>query len=79
MMLRLLPLHLLRLRAPPQVKNNLPSSDESTRDSDSDCSDADLGIPGQASVKFTIIDGKPGLQGNTKCTRSWTPIALEPG
>jgi hypothetical protein len=72
---RSVPLHLLRLRAPPQVKSNLPSSDESTCDSDSDCSDADLGIPDQASVKFSIIDGKPGLQVNTKCTRSWTPIA----
>ncbi len=72
---RSVPLHLLRLRAPPQVKSNLSSSDKSTCDSDSDCSDADLGIPDQASVRLSIIDGKPGLQVNTKCRRSWTPIA----
>ena len=62
-------LHLLCLKAPPQVKQNLPSSVEN------DCSGADLVIPDQANVKFSIIDGKPGLQVNTKYTKSWTPIA----
>ena len=72
---RSVPLHLLCLRAPPQVKSNLPSSDDSDSDGDSDGSDADLVVPDQANVKYSIINGKPGLQINTKCTRSWTPIA----
>ena len=54
------------------MKDNLPSSDESTG---SDCSDTELAIPDQASVEFSMVDGKPGLQIHTKCTRSWTPIA----
>ena len=65
---RSVPLH-LRLRAPPQIKSNLPPSDESDSDSDSDGSDVDL-IPDQANVKYSIINGKPGLQINTKCTWS---------
>ena len=39
---RSVPLHLLRHRAPPRVKANLPSSDESSCESDSDCSDSGL-------------------------------------
>ena len=39
---RSVPLHLLRHRAPPPVEVNLPSSDESTCESDSDCSDSSL-------------------------------------
>ena len=72
---RSVPLHLLRRRAPLHVKANLPSSDESSCESDSDCSDSGLVIPDHATVKFSIVDGKPGLQVNTRCTRSWTPIA----
>ena len=72
---RSVPLHLLCLRAPPHVKVALPPSDESTScdSDDSDCSD--LVIPDHANVNFSIVDGKPGLQVSTRCTRSWTPIA----
>ena len=73
------PVHPLRRRAPPHVKAALPPSDESTSydSDDSDCStDPDhLVIPDHATVNFSIVDGKPGLQVNTRCTRSWTPIA----
>ena len=73
---RSVPLHLLRLRAPPHVNATLPSSDESTSyDSDSDCSESYLNIPDHATVKFSAVHGKPGLQVITKRTRSWTPIA----
>ena len=68
-------LHLLRCRAPPHVEVNLLSSDESSCESDSDCSDSSLVIPDHATVKFSIVDGKPGLQVNTRCASSWTPIA----
>ena len=61
------PLHLLHRTAPPHVKVNLPSSDESSCESDSDCSDSSLVIPDHATVKFSIVDGKPGLQVNTRC------------
>ena len=70
---RSVPLHLLRLRAPPHVKNNLASSDESTG---SDCLDTELVIPDQARLEISMVDGKPGLQIHTKYTRSWTPIAV---
>ena len=73
---RSVPRHLLRRRAPPHVKAALPPSDESTScdsSDDSDCSD--LVIPDHANVNFSIVDGKPGLQVSTRCTRSWTPIA----
>ena len=73
---RSVPVHSLRLRAPPHV---LPPSDKSTSydSDDSDCStDSDhLAIPDHATVNFSTVDGKPGLQVNTRCTGSWTPIA----
>ena len=76
---RSVPVHLLRLRAPPLVKAALPPSDESTSydSDDSDCSaDSDhLIIPDHATVNFSIVDGKPGLQVNTRCTKSCTPIS----
>ena len=77
---RSVPLHLLCRRAPPHVEVYLPSSDESSCESDSDCSDSSLVIPDHATVKFSIVDGKPGLQVNTRCASSWTPLlaVLEP-
>ena len=70
---------LLRLRAPPHVKANLPPSDAklSTCGSESDCTDtqSDLDIPDHASVNFFIFNGKPGLDITTRNTNSWTPVA----
>ena len=37
--------------------------------------DSSLVIPDHATVKFSIVDGKPGLQVNTRCASSWTHIA----
>ena len=70
---RTVPLHLVRRRAPPDVEATLVSSSDS--ESDSDSSGASLSIPDHATVKFSIGDGKPGLQVNTRNTRTWTPVA----
>ena len=70
---RTVPLHLVRRRAPPDVKATLESSSDS--ESDSDSSSASLSIPDHATVNFSVVDGKPGLQVNTRNTRAWTPIA----
>ena len=64
----------MHCRAPHHVEVNLPSSDESSCESDSDCSDSGLVIPDHATVKFSIVHGKPRLQVNIRY-RSWTPIA----
>ena len=55
---RTVPLHLVRRRAPPDVKATLESSSDS--ESDSDSSSASLSIPDHATVNFSIVDGKPG-------------------
>ena len=70
---RTVPLHLVRRRAPPHVKATLVSSSDSETDSDS--SSTSLTIPDHATVNFSIVDGKPGLQVNTRNTRNWTPVA----
>ena len=44
-------------------------------DSESSGSDQPLEIPEKASVKFTVYEGKPGLQVKTRNTSNWTPIA----
>ena len=76
---RSVPVHSLRLRAPPHVKAALPPSDKSTSydsdDSDSSTDSDHLVIPDHATINFSTVDGKPGLQVNTRCTGSWTPIA----
>ena len=30
-------------------------------------------VPDHVSVNYSIVDGKPGLQVNTRNTRNWTP------
>ena len=75
---RAVPLHLVRCRAPPHVRATLPSSSDSSDSenaSNSDSSSANLAIPDHATVNYTIVDGKPGLQVNTRNIRNWTPIA----
>ena len=67
------PLHLVRHRAPPHVKATLVSSSDSETDSDS--SSTSLTFPDHATVNFSIVDGKPGLQVITRSTKNWTAIA----
>ena len=70
------PLHLVHRRAPPHVRATLQSSsDDSESASDSDSSSTNLTIPDHAAVNYSIVDGKPGLQVNTRNIRNWTPIA----
>ena len=57
------------------MKSILSPSNDSDSDGDSDSSDVDPVVPDQANIKYSIIDGKPGLQINIRCTRSWTLIA----
>ena len=74
---RAVPLHLVQCRAPPRVRATLPSSsDNSGSDSasDSHSPNANLVIPDHAAVNYSIVDGKPGLQVNTRSIRNWTPI-----
>ena len=68
---RTVPLHLIRCRVRPHVKATLVFSSDSETDSDS--SSTSLTIPDHATVKFSIVDGKPGLQVITGNTR--TPTA----
>ena len=72
---RAVPLHFVRHRAPPYVKATLPSSNDSESASDSDSSSISLTILDHATVNYSIIDNKPGLQVSTRNTKSWTPIA----
>ena len=59
-------------RAPPHVKATLVSSSDSETDSDS--SSTSLTIPDHATVNFSIVDGKPGLQVITRNTRKTGPL-----
>ena len=38
-------------------------------------SDIPLTIPKHANVKFSVVDGIPGLSIATRKTRTWTPVA----
>ena len=38
---------------------------------------ATLAIPDHATVNYTIVDGKSGLQVNARNIRNWTPIAAK--
>ena len=51
-----------------------PSQPSDTETSSSD-SDVPLTIPKDAEVKYSVIDGTPGLSIATNRTRTWTPIA----
>ena len=68
------PTRLIRLRAPPHVRANLPSTSDSS-DSDSSGSDCSLNIPAGAKVLYSQCGGKPGLQVTTSSTATWTPIS----
>ena len=50
---------LLRLKAPPQVRATLPSTDSS--DSDTSGSDCSLHIPADPNVQYSLHCGKPEL------------------
>ena len=55
------------IKSPPHVRATLPSSSDSSDSenaSNSDSSSANLAIPDHATVSYTIVDGKPGLQVN---------------
>ena len=68
------PTRLIRLRAPPHVRANLPSTSDSS-DSESSGSDCSLHIPAGANVHYSQHGGKPGLQVTTSSTATWTPIS----
>ena len=56
-------------KIPPHCRRLPPSSDS--------CSESDipLTIPKHANVKFSVVDGIPGLIIATRKTRTWTPVA----
>lgn len=68
------PTRLIRLRAPPHVRANLPSTSDSS-DSDTSGSDYSLNIPAGANVHYSQRGGKPGLQVTSSSTATWTPIS----
>ena len=68
------PTRLLRLRAPPHVRANLPSTSDAS-DSDTSGSDCSLHIPANANVQYSLRHGKPGLQVTTSSTSTWTPVS----
>ena len=68
------PTRLIRLRAPPHVCANLPSTSDSSN-SDSSGSDCSLNIPAGASVHYSQHGGKSGLQVKSGSVANWTPIS----
>ena len=63
----------VQLRRFPAHCRPTPLSDTDTSSSDSD---VPLSIPNDAKVKYSVIDGTPGLSIATNRIRTWTPIAL---